>query len=73
LEDIVRDVYSNEKLFIRGDLNDHVGATKRGFEMVYEGFEYDDYNQEEEKEILNFTVVYDPMVAYTFLKRRNLI
>jgi hypothetical protein len=31
-----------KKLFIRGDLNDHVGTTKMGFEMVYEDFEYDD-------------------------------
>jgi hypothetical protein len=36
----------NEKLFVRGDLNDHVGATNIGFERVHDGFEYGSRNQE---------------------------
>jgi hypothetical protein len=37
-------VHSSEKLFIKGYLNGHVGTTRRGFERVYESFEYDDQN-----------------------------
>jgi hypothetical protein len=28
---MVREISSNEKLFIGGDINDHVGTTRRGF------------------------------------------
>jgi hypothetical protein len=39
---------SSEKLFIGGDLSGHIGTTRKGFEMVHEGFRYDDQNQEGE-------------------------
>jgi hypothetical protein len=38
LEDIVREVSSNEKLFIGGDVNGHVGTIRGGFERVHGGF-----------------------------------
>ena len=38
LDGLVRAVPSNEKLFIGGDLNGHVGTTSAGFETVYRGF-----------------------------------
>jgi hypothetical protein len=37
---MVRDVFNNEKLFIRGDLNGHVGTTRKRSERVYECFVY---------------------------------
>jgi hypothetical protein len=71
LEDMIREVYSSEKLFIGGDFNSHVDTAKSGFEMVHGDFGYDEQNQEREK-ILNF-VVYDLMVANTFFRKNNLI
>jgi hypothetical protein len=44
LEDMIRSVSSSEKLFIGGDLNSHVGTTKKGFERVHRGFGYSDQN-----------------------------
>jgi hypothetical protein len=36
----------SEKLFIGGDLNEHIGSTRVGFNEVYGGFEYGSSNQE---------------------------
>jgi hypothetical protein len=69
LEDMIRGVSSSEKLFIRGDLNGHVGTARGGFERVHEGFEYGEQNQEGE-EILNFSIAYDLIVANTFFRKK---
>jgi hypothetical protein len=60
----------NEKLFIGGDLNGHVGATNVGFERVHEGFGYDSRNQEGE-DVLNFTLAYDLLIANTLFRKRE--
>jgi hypothetical protein len=70
LDNIVRGISSNEKLFIGRDLNGHVGTTRRRFESVHGSVRYGEKNQEGE-EILNFAVAYDFMVANTF--KKNLI
>jgi exonuclease III len=44
LEDMVRGVSSNEKLFIGGNLNGHVGTVRGGFERVHGGFGYGEQN-----------------------------
>jgi hypothetical protein len=67
---MVRGVPSSKKLFIRGDLNGHVGTARGGFEMVHWGFGYDEQNQEGE-EILNFDIAYDLMVANTFFRKKK--
>jgi hypothetical protein len=59
---MIKEVLTSEKLFIIRDLNGHIGTTRREFEMVHEGFGYCEQYQEGE-EILNFTIVYDLMVA----------
>jgi hypothetical protein len=46
LEDIVRSVPTNEKLFIRGDLNGCLGTSNIEFEGIHGGFGYGDRNQE---------------------------
>jgi hypothetical protein len=72
LDNIVRGISSNEKLFIGRDLNGHVGTTRRRFERVHGSVGYGEQNQEGEgEEILNFVVAYDFMVANTF--KKNLI
>jgi hypothetical protein len=68
---MVRVVPSGEKLFIGGDLNDHVNTTRRRFERVHGDFRYDKQNQEGEK-ILNFIVVYDLMVANIFFRKKKI-
>jgi hypothetical protein len=71
LEDMVRGVSSNEKLFIGRDLNGHVGTVRWGFERVHGGFGYGEYNQEGEN-ILNFAITYDLMVANTFFRKKKI-
>jgi hypothetical protein len=70
LEDMVRGVPSSEKLFIRGDLNGHIGTGRGEFERVHEGFGYGEQNQEGE-DILNFAIAYDLMVANTFFRKKK--
>ena len=68
LEGLVSSVPRNEKLFI-GDLNGPVGTTNMGFEGVHGGFGLDDRNQEG-KDILDFAVAYDLLVANTLFRKR---
>lgn len=70
LEEILRGVSNNEKLFIGGDLNGHVGTTSGGFEGVHGGYGYGERNQEGEN-ILNFALAYDLMIANTFFRKRQ--
>ena len=48
LDSMVSTVPTNEKLFIGGYLNGHVGATNVGFERVHGGFGYGSRSQEGE-------------------------
>jgi hypothetical protein len=66
---LVSSVPISEKLFIRGDLNGHVGSTRVGFERVHGGFGYGSRNQEGE-DILNFALAYDLIVANTLFRKR---
>jgi hypothetical protein len=70
LEDMVRRVSSDEKLFIGGYLIGHVGTIRGGFERVHGDFGYDEQNQEG-KDILNFAIAYDLMVANTFFRKKK--
>ena len=66
---MIRAVLTSEKLFIRGDLNGHVGTSSAGFEAARGGFGYDSRNQGEEK-VLEFAVAFDLMIANTFFSKR---
>jgi hypothetical protein len=57
-----------EKLFI-GDLNEHVGSTRVGFDGVHVSFGYGNRNQEGEG-ILNFVLDYDLFVTNTLFRKR---
>jgi hypothetical protein len=65
---LVSSVLISEKLFIGGDLNEHVGSTKVGFNGVHEGFGYGSRNQEEEG-ILNFALAYDLIITNTLFRK----
>jgi hypothetical protein len=59
----------SEKLFIGGDLNEHVGSTRVDFNGVHEGFGYRSRNQEGE-DILNFALAYDLFLMNTLFRKR---
>ncbi|XP_047257656.1 craniofacial development protein 2-like [Capsicum annuum] len=40
LDEMVRGVPSNEKLFIRGDFNGHIGSSSRGYDDVHGGYRF---------------------------------
>jgi hypothetical protein len=69
LDDMVRAVPTNEKLFIGGDLNGHVGSTNAGYELAHGGFGYGSRNQGED--ILDFAVAYNLVIANTFFRNRD--
>jgi hypothetical protein len=71
LDDMIREVSNSEKLFIRGDLNVHVGTVRGGFERVHGGFGYGKQNQEGE-DILKFAISYDLMVTNTFFRKKKI-
>jgi hypothetical protein len=59
----------SKKLFIGGDLNEHVGSTRVGFDGVHGDFGYGSRNQEGEG-ILNFALAYDLIVLNTIFRKR---
>jgi hypothetical protein len=66
---LVSSVTIFENLFIGGDLNEHLGSIRVGFDGVHEGFGYRSRNQEGE-DILNFVLSYDLIVANTLFRKR---
>jgi hypothetical protein len=64
---VLSSVPISEKLFI-GELNEHVGSTRVGFDGVHEGFRYGSRNQEGEG-ILNFALAYDLIVMNIIFKK----
>jgi hypothetical protein len=66
---MVRAILVNEKLFIGGDFNGHVGTTNAGFQEVHGGFGYGSRNQAGE-EVLDFAVALDLLIANTFFRKR---
>jgi hypothetical protein len=62
----------SKKLFIGGDLNEHVGSTKVGFDGVYGGFMYGSRNQEGEG-VLNFALAYNLIVTDTLFRDSHLV
>ena len=68
LDSLVRAVPTNEKLFIGGDLNNHVGLSNAGYEVAHGGFGYGSRNKEGE-EVLDFAIAYNLMVANTFFRK----
>ena len=69
LDALVSSVPISEKLFIGGDLNEHVGSIRVGFNRVHKGFGYRSRNQEREG-ILYFALAYDLIVANTLFRKR---
>lgn len=55
-----------EKIFIRGDINGHRGKYNVGFEMMHEGYVFEDKNEGDA--ILEFVIAYDlvPVNALRF-------
>jgi hypothetical protein len=68
LDALVSSVLISEKLFIGGDLNEHVGSTRVDFDGVHESFRYGSRNQKGE-DILNFTLAYDLIVANILFRK----
>jgi hypothetical protein len=69
LNTMVSSVSISDKLFIGGDLNEHIGSTRVGFNGVHGGFRYESRNQEGE-DILNFALAYNLIVVNTLFRKR---
>jgi hypothetical protein len=69
LDALVSSVPIFEKLFIGGDLNEHICSTRVGFDGDHEGFEYASRNQKWDG-ILNFTLAYDLIIPNNLFRRR---
>ena len=57
-----------EKFFIRGDFNGHVGTSRSGFENLHGGSDFGDRN-EVGNSILDFVVSYDMIIENTWFKK----
>ena len=70
LESLIQSIPQNEKFFIGGDLNGHVGKGKDEYERVHGGYGYGTLNNEG-KTMLDFSVAYDLVICNTWFKKRD--
>ncbi|KAK9127965.1 hypothetical protein Syun_016762 [Stephania yunnanensis] len=70
MDGFMQSIPLDEKVFIGGDLNGHVGVSNDGFERVHGGFGYGNRNEEGES-ILEFSSAYDLVLANTSFRKRE--
>ena len=70
LDEIVEGIPIEERFFIDGGLNGHVGTSRYGFNSVHEGFGFGKRN-EPGNSILNFALSYDLILANTWFRKRE--
>ncbi|KAM2872431.1 hypothetical protein FF1_019947 [Malus domestica] len=70
LGDLVQGIAQTEKLFIRGDLNGHVGRETGNYGGFHGGHGFGERNEDGEA-ILDFAMAYDLFLANTFFKKRE--
>jgi hypothetical protein len=68
LDMLLSSLPTSKKFFIRGDLNEHEGSTRIGFDGVHGGFGYESRNKEEG--VMNFALAYDLIVPNTLFRRK---
>jgi exonuclease III len=70
LDDLVRGCPVDQKLFIGGDLNGHIGSETDGYIGAHGGFGYGTRNEEGTK-LLEFATAHDLVVANSMFKKRD--
>jgi Reverse transcriptase (RNA-dependent DNA polymerase). len=70
MDELLREVPIDEKLYIGGDFNGHVGGDRVGYEMVHGGHGFGDRNASGES-ILEFAIAFDLVLANTYYKKRD--
>ena len=70
LDEVIQEIPQEEKIYIGGDFNGHVGKKRDGYEMVHGGYGFGDRN-EAGVSILDFAVAYDLILANTYFKKRD--
>ena len=70
LEGLIQMIPLEEKIFIGGDLNGHVGRVVEDFKNIHGGYEFGVTN-EEGRTILDFALAYDFAIANTLFKKRE--
>ena len=68
LDVVMQGIPAEEKIFIEGDFNAHVGNSRSGFENVHGGYSFEDRN-DARNSILNFSVSYDMILANTWFRK----
>ena len=70
MDELIRGVPSDEKLYIGGDFNGHVGRDCVGYELVHGGHGFGDRNGDGER-ILDFAVAFNLVIANTYYIKRD--
>nr|XP_016472799.1 PREDICTED: craniofacial development protein 2-like [Nicotiana tabacum] len=70
LDEMVRGIPHNEKLFIGEDFNDHIGAASGGYDDVYGGFGFGDRNGGGTS-LLDFARAFDLVIANSSLPKKR--
>ncbi|KAJ0851967.1 putative SWR1-complex protein 5/Craniofacial development protein [Helianthus annuus] len=70
LDAVVRAIPREEKIFIGGDFNGHIGKDSDGFELVHGGFGFGDRN-DPGRDLLDFAAAHDLGIINSFFRKRE--
>ncbi|WP_161412682.1 hypothetical protein, partial [Klebsiella pneumoniae] len=70
LEEFIQRIPLDEKVFIGGDLNGHVGKEIEDFKSIHGGYGFGETN-EGGRTILDFALAYEFVIANTLFKKRD--
>ncbi|KAE8674435.1 Detected protein of unknown function [Hibiscus syriacus] len=71
LDDVLRSIPEDQRVFIGGDFNGHIGSEIDGYDRVHGGFGFSGRN-EEGRTLLEFATAHDMVVTNSFFNKRDL-
>ncbi|KAE8668068.1 Armadillo repeat-containing protein LFR [Hibiscus syriacus] len=70
LDDVLRSIPEDQRVFIGGDFNGHIGSATDGFDGVHGGFGYGSRN-DEGRTLLEFATAHDLVVTNSLFNKRD--
>ncbi|KAE8660533.1 hypothetical protein F3Y22_tig00116951pilonHSYRG00347 [Hibiscus syriacus] len=70
LDDVLRSIPEDQRVFIGGDFNGHIGSTTDGYDGVHGGFGYGSRN-DEGRTLLEFATAHDLVVTNSLFNKRD--
>uniref|UniRef100_A0A914WJ69 Reverse transcriptase domain-containing protein n=1 Tax=Plectus sambesii TaxID=2011161 RepID=A0A914WJ69_9BILA len=70
LNGAMQQISAEEQVLVLGDLIEHLGTARTGYEHIHSGYAIGNHNQEGE-DVLAFTLAYDMAITNTYFKKKD--